>query len=106
MTPDEQARLRVVELWQGRHEEKCEGRHVAISGRFDRMEELLNGLTQETTRSRRADDAATVERHFTDTKLQGQNWLRLAQTVFLAVVFLAGLSHHPKALFDLLDMLP
>jgi hypothetical protein len=100
MTPDEQERLRLVELWQGRHEEKCEGRHVAISGRFDRMEELLNGLAQEMTRSRRADDAATV------AKLQGQNWLRLAQTVFLAVVFLAGFSHHPKALFDLLDLLP
>lgn len=30
-------RLRVLETWTGRHEEKCEGRHKAITGQFDRI---------------------------------------------------------------------
>ncbi len=84
MTPDEQARLRVVELWQGRHEEKCEGRHQAIGLRLETIESLLRAAVDS----------------------QNKNWIRTGHTLFLALVFLVGFSHHPKVLFDLLDLLP
>ena len=99
MTDAEAERLRKLEVWQAQHEELCKGRHIAIDGRFDRLERLFRemGVTLIQTR----DAAAKAVK----SDLSWQNGFAVIRFVILiAVVLLAG-TKHPKALFDLLESL-
>ena len=82
MTESESERLRKVEIWQGRHEQLCEDRHVAIGLRFD---------------------AARREIH---AQLERQNGLRLVSTIVLAVIIVLVGIKQPAALFDFLMKIP
>jgi len=58
MTADHEARLRAQELWSGRHEAECAGRHRALNLRFDQSDEGTEAARLEAAAARRAAEVA------------------------------------------------
>lgn len=47
------ARLRIQEQWASGHEQRCEGRHLAIGRRFDEIDENMRAVKQDLAVSSR-----------------------------------------------------
>ena len=99
MTAEEASRLRALEIQFAEHQVECRGNHLAIGGRFDRLETMLRDLVKSLTEMR---EAATIT---VKDALAWQNWASVARFVIIIIVVLLAGTKHPKALFDLLDEL-
>lgn len=60
MTADHEARIRAQELWAGKHEMECAGRHRALNLRFDQVAEGTEEARMEAAAARKAAEAAVV----------------------------------------------
>ena len=94
---DESGRLRQIEIDFAVHEEECNGRHRALAVRLDRIEAVVVDI------KKAVEDRLGVPSDAVAAGMRRQDWFGLARALSLAVIFLLGLSHHPKALFDLMD---
>jgi hypothetical protein len=58
MTADHEARIRAQELWAGKHEIECAGRHRALNLRFDQADIGTEAARLEAAAARRAAEVA------------------------------------------------